>query len=142
LAWGTGPLLTRTLLPVPTVARLRAAVARELAQARRALVRCGTTGLLKKNGCRDSFAALGPGTLVYRVTSRAESVRAVAVIASGRKAIPAAGRYPVKVKATKRARKRLRKTRKLRARLTVTFSDSRGNVAKRSTKVVLQRKTK
>ena len=144
ISWGSGPLLTRTLLPRPSVARLIASVARELSQARGALATCGTTALLKKRGCRDSFKALAPGSLVYRVTARAGTVRAaaVAVIASGRKAIPAAGTHAVNVKATKRGRKRLRKARKLRATLTVTFTDTRGNAAKRSTKVVLKRKTK
>jgi hypothetical protein len=79
--------------------------------------------------------------VVYRVSAPAAGGRAaaVALIASGKRAIPAAGSYPVKVKATKKGRKRL-KARKLRATLTVTSTDSRGNVAKHSRKVVLRRK--
>jgi Tol biopolymer transport system component len=128
----------------PAVDDLPASVARELAQAGRALARCGTTGLLRRAGCRDSFTALGPGFVVYRVVAPAADSRAaaVAVIASGKRAIPSAGSYPVKVKATKKGRKSLRKARKLRATLTVTFTDSTGNVAKRSKRITLKRKKK
>jgi hypothetical protein len=121
---------------------LVAAVAQQLAQAGRTLRRCGTTGLLRKNGCRDLFTALRPGTVVYRVTAAGTGTRAGAgtLIASGRKAIRAAGSYPVKVKATKKGRRQLRKALKLRAMLTVTFTDSSGNIAKRSKTVVLRRR--
>jgi hypothetical protein len=114
-----------------------------VAQAGRTLQRCGTNGLLRKSGCRDSFTAPGPGFVVYRVTAPAAGGRAaaVAVIATGKRAIPAAGRYAVKVKATRKGAKPLRKARKLRATLTVRFTDSMGNVAKRSKKVVLRRKS-
>ena len=117
------------------------AVTRELAQAGRALARCGTTGLLSKGGCRDSFTAPRRGIVVYRVTApAADAGAAAALIASGRRVIPEAGSYPVGVKATKKGRRRLRRARKLRATLTVTFTDSMGNVAKRSKKVILKRK--
>ena len=126
----------------PAVDRLLASVTRQVAHAGRALARCGTTGLLRRAGCRDSFRALGPGFVVYRVSAPAAGGRAaaVAVIASGKRAIPAAGSYPVKVKATKKGRKRLRKARKLRATLTVIFTDSAGNVAKRSKTIILKRR--
>jgi Tol biopolymer transport system component len=126
----------------PAVDPLLASVAREVAQAGRALARCGKAGLLRRTGCRDSFTALGPGFLLYRVTVPAAGARAaaVAVIASGKRAIPAAGSYPVKVKATKQGRTRLRKAGMLRATLTVTFTDSTGNVAKRSKTITLKRK--
>jgi hypothetical protein len=124
-----------------TVDRTPASVARELAEAARALERCGITGLLKKRGCRDSFTALGPGTVVHRLTAPTTRTRATAVvaIASGKRAIPAAGTYPVKIKATSKGRKRLREARKLRATLTVRFTDPRGNVTRRSKPVVLKR---
>ena len=148
------PLVPRPAPPGPGPVRppgagrtgdaLIASVARELAQAGRALRRCGTTGLLRKTGCRDSFTALRRGTVVYRLTTAGAGTRAAAgtLIASGRKAIRAAGSYPVKVKATKKGRRRLRKARKLRATLTVTFTDSSGNIAKRSKTVVLRRRNK
>jgi hypothetical protein len=114
---------------------LIASVAQELAQARRAMRRCGTTGLLRKAGCRDSFTALRRGTVAYRVTTAAGTL-----IARGRKSIPAAGSYTVKVKATKKGRQRLRRARKLRATLTVSFTEPRGNLIKRSMPVVLMRR--
>jgi hypothetical protein len=128
----------------PTADRALASVARELPGAARALERCGITALLKKRGCRDSFTALGPGAVRYRVTAPAAraNASAAAVIARATRVIPAAGSYPVRVKATKKGRMRLRKARKLRATLTVTFTDSRGNVAKRSKKIVLKRRKK
>jgi hypothetical protein len=99
--------------------------------------------LLERTGCRDTFTASGPGFVVYRVTAPAGVGRAaaVALIAAGKRAIPAAGRYAVKIKATRKGAKSLRKARKLRATLTVGFTDSVGNVAKRSKKVVLRRKS-
>jgi hypothetical protein len=137
--------------PVPSPRTVRggpgvlfASVAQQLAQAGRTLRRCGTTGLLKKTGCRDSFTALRPGTVVYRLTTAGGGTRAASgtLLASGRRAIRAAGSYPVKIKATKKGRRRLPKARKLRATLTVTFTDSSGNIAKRSNTVVLRRRNK
>ena len=120
---------------------LISSVAQQVAQAVSALRRCGTTGLLKTGGCRDTFTALRPGTVLYRVSVPATAARAAAgtVIASGRKAIRAAGDHPVKVKATKKGRRLLRRARKLRARLTVTFKDSSGDTAKRAKAVVIRR---
>lgn len=129
----------RPVRPSRTVGRtgdaLIGSVAQQLAQAGRAMRRCGTTGLLRKAGCRDSFTALRSGTVAFRVTTAAGTL-----IAAGRKSIPAAGSYTVKVKATKKGRQRLRRARKLRATLTVTFTEPRGNLTKRSTPVVLKRR--
>ena len=87
-----------------TAGQLLASVTQELAQAGRALAQCGTTGLLAKSGCRDSFSAIAPGTVAYRVTATAAGAgtAAAAVIASGRRSIPAAGIYAIKVKATQK----------------------------------------
>lgn len=130
----------------PTVAQVIASIAQETVQSARALEKCGTTGLLKKAGCADSFTALKQGTVGYQVTAPAAAGRSAAAaaiaIASARKAIPAAGTYPLKIKATKKGRSRLKKTRKLRAKLTVRFTDSDGNVATKSKKIVLKRKQK
>ena len=120
---------------------LTSLVAQQVNQAVSALRRCGTRGLLKKGGCRDTFTALRQGTVLYRVSVPATAARAAAgtVIASGRKAIRAAGDHSVKVKATKKGRRLLRRARKLRARLTVTFKDSSGDTAKRAKAVVIRR---
>jgi hypothetical protein len=67
---------------------------------------------------------------------------AAAVIATGKRTVPAAGRYSVTLKATSKGRKPLRRARKLRVTLTVSFTDSTGTAVKRSKKVVLRRKTR
>ena len=144
----TGPAPPSPLRPVPpprtfgrTGNALAAFVAQELAQAGRSLRRCGTTGLLRRTGCRDSFTAVRRGTVVYRLTAPAAGTGAArSVIAQGGRKIPAAGRYPVRIKATRKGRLRLRKGGTLRARLTITFTDSAGKRAKRSREVVLGRK--
>lgn len=127
----------------PTLAQLIASVGHEIAQAAKALSKCGTTGLLK--GCTDRFAALEAGKVVEQVTAPAAAGAGAAaklVIAKGSRAIPAAGTYAVKIKATKKGRKLLKKARRLKATLTITFTDADGNVAKKSKKLVLKRKRK
>jgi hypothetical protein len=125
----------------PTISALSPAahvmsIAVELAAAAKALARCGTTGLLKRSGCRDSFTAPDRGTIVYRLTT---ATRARTTLATGKRAVPGPGSYPIKISATKKGRKRLRKARRLRATLTVSFTDAQGAVTKRSKRIVLRR---
>jgi hypothetical protein len=126
----------------PTVGQVIASVVQETAQAGKMLEKCGTTRLLAKAGCIDSFTALKGGTVVYRVTAPTAGAGAAAtiVVASGKRTIQSAGTYKVTIKATSKGRRRLKKARKLNGKLTVTFTDSDGNVATKSKKVLLKRK--
>ena len=137
----TGPAGGAAESTTPTTSALSPAaqvtsIALELAAAAKALGRCGTTGLLKRNGCRDSFMAPDRGTIVYRLTA---ATRGQTTLATGKRAVAGPGNCGIKIRATKKGRKRLRKTRTLRATLTLSFTDAHGATTKRSKRIVLRR---
>ena len=91
-----------------------------------------------------TFDAPEPGTLAVRLTAKSASAgRAsasrVTVLASGRRVFKTAGRAIFKVKLTRRGATRLRRARRLRASLSVSFTTQRGAKVSVKRSVALKR---
>jgi hypothetical protein len=74
------------------------------------------------------------------VESQARGAAARTVIARGSRKIPRAGKFKVKVKATKKGRRSLRLLPRIRAKLTVTVVNKAGRKVTKTRKVTLKRK--
>jgi hypothetical protein len=89
--------------------------------------------------------ALKRGFFTTRIqTSEAGAVVLVAkasgkVVARGSRALPSAGTYSVKVKFTKKARKKLRRAKKLKMKVQVVVADASGNAASGTLPLTLKR---
>jgi hypothetical protein len=101
----------------------------------RALTRLKIRKLLRKGGFTLTFTAPGPGVMTAKLTAAGRK----AALARGRHVYKAAGKAKLKAKLTKAGRKRLRKARRLKAELTLSFAPAGGKVITTTSKVWLKR---
>jgi hypothetical protein len=109
-----------------------------------ALRRLGIRGLLRKRQFAVSFDAAEPGTLGVKLTAGSGGARSAAAtrttaLASGSHTFTASGRSTVKVKLTRKGIKLLRRARRLRALLTVSFKPQAGSAVSVNGRVTLKR---
>ena len=136
----TGPVTTG-----PTAAQIKAVVRANVGSAARVLAKLG---LLKLLGRGVTVAGRAPevGAVTYyyylnfRTPTASASARRRVVVARGKKALKAAGPYKLKIKATKKGRKLLRRARKVRGTLVVRFRGKSGKVTTQKRKLTLKRR--
>jgi hypothetical protein len=113
-------------LVIPGTAKLAAALARELVQMRRALVRMGLRRLARRRTVLfRTFHSLTAGTVEVRARARVRSGarrRWIAVL-RGEREVPDAGRNPVRATVTKKGRRLARRRRSLPMELRLSFTD-------------------
>jgi hypothetical protein len=114
----------------PTAAEVAAALRADLAVAARRLRRLGIGALVRRRAftARDVDALLA-GSFSAGLTSspRAAGEARKVVLARGSRSVPAAGRYSLKVKLTRRGKRLLRRDRRARLTLALAFRDARGH---------------
>jgi len=108
--------------PCVSCAALRSALNGFAKNVTRGLARLKIRGLLRKGRLSVAFTAPSPGTLAARLTATGASARRATLLASGRHVYKAAGKAKLTVKLTAKGRKRLRKARRLRGSLKVSFT--------------------
>jgi hypothetical protein len=113
-------------LVIPGTATLAAALARELVQMRRALVRMGLRRLARRRTVLlRTFHSLTAGSVEVRARTRVRSGsrRRWIVVLRGEREVPAAGRHPVRATVTKKGRRLARRRESLPMELRLSFTD-------------------
>jgi hypothetical protein len=128
----------------PTAAQIAAALATDLRGAARALGRLRRAKLLKRKGfTAGGLDALTAGRFALILTARpaGRGARAGArvTIARGTRVARAAGRYSLRARLTRKGARLLRRTRRLRATLTLRFTPAGGRSQSRSRPLRLRR---
>jgi hypothetical protein len=109
-----------------------------------ALRRLGIRGLLRKRQLLVTFDAPEPGALGIRLTAAGGSARSAAAsrvttLATGRRAFTRAGRATFKVKLTRQGVKLLRRARRLRPTLSLSFKPTAGSAVRVKRSVRMKR---
>ncbi len=117
--------------PVDPAAALRAAATRQAA----ALGRTKIRDLLRRGRASVAFTAPGPGTLTVTLT---DTARRPTVLAGGRRAFSAAGSGAATLKLTSKGKRLLKRARKLKATLKLTFTPSGGRAITATGRVTLK----
>lgn len=102
-------------------------------QQAKALAKTPIGRLLSRGWFRAGYRASGPGTLTIRLT------KGRTVLAAARRGVHRAGRVSVPVKLTKAGRRTLRKAKRVRAKLTVSFAPRKGKRSSSSRVLTLKR---
>jgi hypothetical protein len=129
-------------LVIPGTVKLATALARELVQMRRTLVRMGLRKLSRRRGIRfKTFDALTGGTVEVRARARARSRprRRWVPALKGEREVPGAGRHPVRARVTKKGRRLARRRKSLPMELRLTFTDLAGRSLWATAKFKLRR---
>ena len=116
-------------LVIPGTVKLATALARELVQMRRTLVRMGLRKLARRRGIRfKTFDAITGGTVEVRARARPRSRprRRWVPALKGEREVPGAGRHPVRARVTKKGRRLARRRKSLPMELRLTFTDLAG----------------
>ncbi len=123
--------------PGPTLdaSAVRTALRDATTHAARSLARLKIGKLLRKRQFTLGFTAPVPGTL----TAKLAAARGKATLASGQRVYQVAGKATLKVKLTAAGRKRLRKARRLKATLSISFKPKGGRRITTASKVRLRR---
>jgi hypothetical protein len=114
---------------IPGTVALATALARELVQMRRALVRMGLRPLARRRFIRfKTFHAITAGTVDVRARARVRSRarRRWIPVLRGEREVPDAGHNPVRARVTKKGRRLARRRKALRMELRLTFTDLAG----------------
>jgi hypothetical protein len=128
-----GPLL-------PSAAALLASAKGDLGDLAKALRKAGIDGLLRSGGVSVQGHALTGGTLQFGGTLTGVTSSASTKLLSGKRTFTAAGKAKIRLKLTKKGRKKLRRARRARLRLTATFTDTARKKTKTSAKTTIKRK--
>jgi hypothetical protein len=110
--------------PVLDPAALRRAIGGFARSATRGLARLGIRGLQRKRRLTIAFSAPTAGTLTARLSASGASARGATVLASGRHVYASDGKAKLTLKLTRKGAKALRRVRRLRATLKVSFTPS------------------
>ena len=125
--------------PVIDAVDIRSAL-RDLARnATRGFVRLRISGLLRKRRLTIEFTAPSAGTLAARLTATGISASRAIVLASGRRAYSAPGNARFAIKLTRKGAKALKRVRRLRATLRVSFTPSGAKAISTTSRVRIRR---
>ena len=107
--------------------------------ATRALARLKISGVLRKRTISITFHAPAAGTLAARLTTTGTSALRATVLAAGRRVYTAAGNAKLTIKLTAQGRKRLRRARRVKATLKVSFTPGGARAISTTRQVRLKR---
>ncbi len=136
---------TQPAVTLPSVAKIVAALKLDVRGILKTLKKLGLDGVIKQGGFTAKGKAITKGRLTINVTAPApkkKKAKASATIASGAANITKAGSYSLKVKLTKQGKKLIRRAKRLKLTVTMTFRDSAGRVSKSKGTVTLVKKKK
>ena len=123
-----------------TAAQILAALKTDLKAVLKALKKPGTAKLAKSVSVKG-IDALVPGTVAARITANAPAGTAKRIVViSGKRTFAGPGRGTLKLKATKKGRRLLRRSRRLKLSVALTFTDRAGKKPRASGKVTVKRK--
>ncbi|MCA1706352.1 MAG: glycoside hydrolase [Actinobacteria bacterium] len=142
---GPGPGITPSPT-LPTLAEIAKALKLDISELVKALKKLGLDGILKQGGfTQKGFDAQTTGKLNVDVTTvaakktKAARASATTKIARGAATFSKPGTYNVKVKLTSKGKKALKKAKRLKVKVTMTFTDSAARVTKSAKSVTLNR---
>jgi parallel beta-helix repeat protein len=132
-----------TQLPgAPSSAALLNTVNTDLGELGRALRKLGIDGLLRKGGVTIRADALTGGTDRFDAFLTSVTSAASTKFLTGKRTFTAAGKAKLRLKLTKKGRRKLRRARRARIRLRGTFTPVTGKAVTGSRKATLRRKKK
>jgi hypothetical protein len=129
-------------LVIPGTAKLATALAKELVQMRRALVRMGLRRVARRRAIRfRTFDSLTAGTVGVRARARVRTGgrRRWVLTLKGERDVSRKGRHPIRAKVTKKGRGLARRRKSLPLELRLSFTDLAGRSLWATAKLTLKR---